>query len=79
LIRHARQVSERTLDRELAALERFDLWNGRKDFAKFHIEWAIGFRTHLEKAKGRSGKPLGKSTMLAIRTASATWARSLVQ
>ncbi len=64
--KHARQLSEKTLDRELAALERFDVWNGRKDFAKFHIEWAIGFRTHLERVKGRTGKPLGKSTTLAI-------------
>lgn len=64
--KHARQLSDRTLDRELAALERFDVWNGRKDFVRFHIEWAMGFRAHLEQAKGASGKPLGKSTTRAI-------------
>lgn len=64
--KHARQLSDRTLDRELAALERFDVWNGRKDFARFHIEWAMGFRAHLEQATGVSGKPLGKSTTRAI-------------
>ncbi|MDO6481922.1 tyrosine-type recombinase/integrase [Shimia thalassica] len=64
--KHARQLSDRTLDRELAALERFDVWNGRKDFARFHIDWAMGFRAHLEQAKGGSGKPLGKSTTRAI-------------
>ncbi|SHE87193.1 Site-specific recombinase XerD [Litoreibacter ascidiaceicola] len=58
----ARQLSEQTLDRELAALERFDTWNGRKDFARFHIEWAMGFRAHLEQAKTNAGKPLSKST-----------------
>ena len=40
--KHAKQLSEKTLDREIAALERFDVWNGRKDFGKFHIDWAIG-------------------------------------
>ena len=32
--KHAKQLSEKTLDREIAALERFDVWNGRKDFGK---------------------------------------------
>ncbi|WP_417729548.1 tyrosine-type recombinase/integrase [Roseovarius sp.] len=64
--KYARQLSDKTLDRELAALERFDVWNGRQDFDKFHIEWAMGFRTHLEKAKGTTGKPLSKSTTRAI-------------
>ncbi len=64
--KHSDQVSEKTLDREIAALERFDIWNGRKDFAKFHIDWAVGFRAHLDQAKGQSGKPLAKSTTRAI-------------
>ncbi len=63
--KYARQLSDKSLDRELATLERFDVWNGRKDFGKFHIEWAMGFRTHLEQAKSASGKPLGKSTIRA--------------
>ncbi|QIE42990.1 hypothetical protein G5B39_13125 (plasmid) [Rhodobacteraceae bacterium SC52] len=64
--KYARQLSDKTLDRELAALERFDVWNARKDFSKFHIEWAMGVRTHLEQAKSASGNPLGKSTTRAI-------------
>lgn len=64
--KYAGRLSEKTLDRELAALERFDVWNARKDFARFHIEWAMGFRKHLEQVKGATGKPLGKSTMRAI-------------
>ncbi|WP_300535485.1 site-specific integrase [uncultured Mameliella sp.] len=64
--KYARQLSDKSLDRELAALERFDVWNGRKDFGKFHIDWAMGFRAHLEQAKGATGKPLGKSTARAI-------------
>ncbi|KCV81861.1 site-specific recombinase XerC [Actibacterium atlanticum] len=64
--KHSEQVSDKTLDREIAALERFDVWNGRKDFAKFHIDWAVGFRAHLDHAKGPTGKPLAKSTTRAI-------------
>lgn len=64
--KYARQLSDKTLDRELAALERFDVWNGRQDFAKFHIEWAMGLRTHLEKVRETTGKPLSKSTARAI-------------
>jgi integrase len=64
--KYARQLSEKSLDREIAALERFDVWNGRKDFSRFHIEQAMGFRKHLEQVKSASGKPLGKSTLRAI-------------
>lgn len=66
--KYARQLSDKTLDKEIAALERFDVWNGRKEFARFHIEWAMGFRTHLEQAKGATGKRLSKSTLRAILT-----------
>lgn len=61
--KYAGQLSEKTLDRELAVLERFDVWNGRKDFARFHIEWAMGFRTHLEQVKTATGKPLSGAVM----------------
>lgn len=64
--KYARQLSEKSLDREIAALERFDVWNGRKDFSRFHIEQAMGFRKHLEQDKSAPGKPLGKSTLRAI-------------
>ncbi|MCH2164229.1 MAG: tyrosine-type recombinase/integrase [Marinovum sp.] len=64
--KHAKQLSEKTLDREISHLETFDVWNERKDFAKFQIAWAMGFRTHLETAKGARGKPLSKSTRRAM-------------
>ncbi|MGH1575730.1 tyrosine-type recombinase/integrase [Planktotalea sp.] len=64
--KYARQLSDKTLDRELTSLERFDVWNQRKDFAQFHIEQAMGFREHLEQVKGASNRPLAKSTMRAI-------------
>ncbi|SIT08073.1 Site-specific recombinase XerD [Roseivivax lentus] len=55
-----------TLDCELAALERSDVGNGHKDFERFHIEWAMVFRTDLGQAKDRTGKFLSKSTSRAI-------------
>ncbi|WP_415402880.1 tyrosine-type recombinase/integrase [Tateyamaria sp. SN3-11] len=64
--KHAKQCSAKTLDREIATLERFDVWNGRKDFARFHIKWAMQFRTYLEQAKSAHGKPFSKSTQRAI-------------
>lgn len=64
--KYARQLSDSSLDRELSALERFDVWNDRKDFSKFHIEQAMGFRDYLERAKNRNGKPLSKSTMRSV-------------
>ncbi|WP_120501260.1 hypothetical protein [Roseovarius sp. EL26] len=77
--KYARQLSKKSLDREIAALERFDVWNGRKDFARFHIEQAMGFRTHLENSKTPVGKPLGKSTMRAILTTMREFILSLSQ
>ncbi len=64
--KHAGRLSDKSLDKELAILERFDVWNGRKDFARFHIKWPMDFRTHLEETKSATGKPLGKSTTRAI-------------
>ena len=67
--KHAGRLAEKSLDKEIAAIERFDIWNRRKNFAHFHIEQAIQFRVHLESAISSTGKPLGKSTMLGIHAA----------
>ena len=62
--KHAGRLSEKTLDKEIAAIERFDIWNGRADFARFHIQQAIGFCKSLETATNpKTDKPLGKSTI----------------
>ena len=66
----AGRLSERSLDKEISALERFDVWNGRKDFKRFHIEQAMGFCKHLETAKNpKTGKVLSKSTINGILSA----------
>ena len=58
--KYAKRLSDKSLDREIAALERFDVWNRRRDFAQFHIEWAMGFRDHLDSATGKKWPALGQ-------------------
>lgn len=56
--------------KEIAALERFDVWNGRKNFKRFHIEQAMGFCKHLETASSpATGKALSKSTINGVLSA----------
>lgn len=71
--KHAGRLSEKTLDKEIAAIERFDIWNGRKNFNRFHIQQEIGFCAFLENECNPKTKiPLGKSTisgtLSALRT-----------
>lgn len=68
--KHARRLSEQSLDKEIAAIERFDAWNRRKNFRKFHIEQAMGFREHLERELNPStGKLYSRSTILGTLNA----------
>lgn len=65
--RYAGRLSEKSLDKEIAAIDRFDAWNGRKDFRRFHIKQAKAFRKHLDNARSEmTGRPLGASTRRAI-------------
>ena len=55
---------EASLDAVAKALERFDEYNKRRDFAKFHFEQALGFKVRLgEQLSARSGAPLSASTI----------------
>ncbi len=66
-LRAAGRLSEPSIDKAAAAIERFDAWNRYKDFHKFHFEQAIAFRTALEReTHPKTGKPLGKSTLEGI-------------
>jgi integrase len=68
---------ETSLDAVAKAIERFDDYNRRKDFKKFHIEQARGFKAHLmEQTNVRTGAPLSASTIkstLAILKAFFIW------
>lgn len=53
-----------SLDAVAKAIERFDDYNRRRDFKKFHIEQARGFKAHLmEQRNARTGAPLSASTL----------------
>src|SRR5271157_4708878 len=70
-------LDEASLDAVAKAIERFDDYNRRKDFKKFHIEQARGFKAHLmEQSNVRTGAPLSASTIkstLAILKAFFIW------
>ena len=55
---------EASLDAVAKALELFDEYNKRRDFAKFHFEQALGFKARLiEQHNARTGAPLSASTI----------------
>ena len=65
--KYAGRLSDKSRDKEAAALNRFDEWNGYKDFASFHIEQAIAFGRMLETdVNERTGEPLSAGTRRAI-------------
>ncbi|WP_245307827.1 site-specific integrase [Hoeflea sp. IMCC20628] len=47
-----------------AAIASFEHWSNYRDFAKFHVEHAKGYKSHLSKAaNAKTGKPLSKATI----------------
>ncbi len=55
---------EASLDAVAKAIERFDEYNRRRDFKKFHIEQARAFKAHLMgQCNMRTGAPLSASTI----------------
>ena len=66
-LKSARGRSEQTLDKAAAAINRFEAYTGHKDFKRFHIDQAIGFKQILEAQISKAtGLPLSKSTILHI-------------
>ncbi|MBR0954149.1 tyrosine-type recombinase/integrase [Bradyrhizobium canariense] len=62
--------SEQTIDAVAKAIARFEEYTKWKDFKKFHIEQAKGFKYSLADQRGhRSGDPLSKATLYATLTA----------
>ena len=62
-IEHAGRLTQQSLDKEISAIERFDVWNRRKDFRKFHIEQAMRFRNAM-----RDLEALGAFEIARVRT-----------
>jgi integrase len=62
--------SEQTIDAAAKAIARFESYTKWRDFKKFHIEQARGFKLSLSDQRGsRSGEPLSKATLYATLTA----------
>jgi site-specific recombinase XerC len=63
-LRDARGRDENSIDQVAKSIERFDDYNRRHDYRKFHIEQARGFKAHLmEQRNARTGEPLSASTI----------------
>ena len=66
----AQGYSEQTIDAVAKAIARFEEYTKWRDFKKFHIEQAKGFKHSLAGQRGcRSGEPLSKATLYATVTA----------
>ena len=58
-LKEARRRSEASIDIVASALHRFEKYTNFRDFRKFHIQQAIGFKAHLVK-------PLEASQLIAV-------------
>jgi integrase/recombinase XerD len=66
-LRHARGLSDASIDPVAQALSRFEVYTKARDFKRFHIEQAKGFKRDLaHKVNERTQAPLSKATMHAI-------------
>ena len=62
--------SEQTIDAVAKAIARFEAYTKWRDFKKYHIDQAKGFKHSLAEQRGhRSGDPLSKATLHATLTA----------
>lgn len=66
-LREVKGRDEASLDAVAKAIERFDEYNRRRGFKKFHTEQACGFKANLmeEQRNARTGAPLSASTINA--------------
>ncbi len=63
-LRAAKRYSDGSVDEAAKALHRFETYTRFRDFRKFHIEQANGFKKHLAESRNvRTGKPLAKATV----------------
>ncbi len=61
---NAKGRDQKTIDKAMASIRRFEESTGYKPFKKFHRLQASNFKDHLQNAKNkRTGKPLGVTTI----------------
>ena len=69
-LKEARRLSEHSIDAAAAALGRFEDYTKYRDFKRFHIQQAIGFKRRLsEQISPRTGERLSKRTVFATLNA----------
>jgi integrase len=69
-LKEAKGYSENSLDGTAKALHRFEEYARFRDFRRFHIQQAVGFKSHLSKETNlRTGNTLSKATMLSTLNA----------
>jgi len=63
-LRHAKRMSPTSVDQAAAAIAGYEAWSKYRDFAKFHIRQAKGYKDHLaQQLNTRTGKPLSTATI----------------
>src|SRR5262245_4187623 len=69
-LKEARRLGEHSIDGAAAALAKFEDYTRFRDFKRFHIQQAIGFKNRLaEHVNPRTGEPLSRGTILATLNA----------
>ncbi|MEP3329294.1 hypothetical protein [Sedimentitalea sp.] len=62
-LEQAKGLDEKSTDKVLAAILKFEQSTKFKPFKRFHIEQASKFKEDLAKINGKTGKPLGHATV----------------
>jgi integrase/recombinase XerD len=69
-LKEARRLGEHSIDTAAAALARFEEYTKHRDFKRFHIQQAIGFKTQLsELVSPRTGQRLSRATVFSTLNA----------
>ena len=65
-LKEARRLSEHSIDAAAAALSKFEEYTKYRDFKRFHIQQAVGFKRKLaDQVSQRTGEKLSSSTLFA--------------
>jgi integrase len=63
-LKHAKRLSESSIDQVAAAIADFEAATGHRDFRRFRIEWAQRYKRQLaERINAETGRPLAKATI----------------
>jgi len=69
-LKEARRLGEHSIDCAAAALAKFEDYTKYRDFKRFHIQQAIGFKRKLsEQISPRTGEPLSRGTVFSALNA----------